>query len=267
MKSGLVFCGIASLTLVVAGPPRKSARAAAGRDAPVKPQLEANKVESRRMSQLPDALRGTWEVEHVAVDLADQMHWAMRPDSPQLLFRQLVVEPGHVEFNGSDLACKQTFWKPNRITWAELFGRGFIRSTKAKPAPNDFGVTVFKAALTSAYALCPGSAQAGATFARETWIALLDPDRLAMHSTLRSCSCSEDVNLTPGHEHRSTAPRRLHRPKKPSAIASSWLDGIEASKWPGGRHWRDAARWSRDYGPSRKTGCTSATHAGPTGTA
>jgi uncharacterized protein YecT (DUF1311 family) len=44
----------------------------------------------------PAALIGSWDVEHVAVDEQDQMHWDVRPDDPQLLGRELTIQQGTI---------------------------------------------------------------------------------------------------------------------------------------------------------------------------
>jgi uncharacterized protein YecT (DUF1311 family) len=130
--------------------------------------------------QVPASLTGTWEVEHVGVDLADQMHWPMRPDDPTLRFRRLVIGPEEVRLSGSKLACKQTVWKPRPATWGQLFARGFLRSGGKKPVPSDFGFRVRKEEATKAYSLCPASGTI-ATFPQDVWVAPQGVDSLAMH--------------------------------------------------------------------------------------
>lgn len=128
----------------------------------------------------PAGLAGTWEVEKVAVDLQDQMHWAFRPDDPQLLGRELVVEPERVRLGAGSLDCKPG-WKAQPSTWGALIGKGFPRPSgggrSKTPTPVDFGLSLPAKGAVTAYSTCSG----GAAFPQDRWVALTDADTLALH--------------------------------------------------------------------------------------
>jgi uncharacterized protein YecT (DUF1311 family) len=134
----------------------------------------------------PTALIGSWEVERVAVDRADQMHWSMRPDNPLLLFRELLISTERVRFNGSKLDCKQTSWKAHSVTWAYLFSHGFPRPgaspVGSRTSAADFDFAVAKNGSATAYSLCPPlDGRPRGAFPVDTWVALNGLDQLAMH--------------------------------------------------------------------------------------
>jgi hypothetical protein len=56
---------------------------------------------------------GTWDVEHIAVDNEDGLHWRLQPDDSRLLGRTLVVDTSRVQIDrGREIACTASTWKP-----------------------------------------------------------------------------------------------------------------------------------------------------------
>jgi uncharacterized protein YecT (DUF1311 family) len=131
----------------------------------------------------PAAVLGTWDVEKVAVDLQDQMHWDYRPDDPQYLHRTLTIDAQGIRFNGSNYACKQARWQARQVTWGTLLAKGFPRPTnggrKAIPTPRDFELPVATGTTLVAYQLCP-SLEPKAAFPASAWLAVQGPDSLAL---------------------------------------------------------------------------------------
>ena len=63
----------------------------------------------------PGDLIGTWEVVHVAVNLADQPHWKHRPEDPSLIGRELVIGADQIRFaDFKEAHCEPATWKQNR---------------------------------------------------------------------------------------------------------------------------------------------------------
>jgi uncharacterized protein YecT (DUF1311 family) len=122
---------------------------------------------------LPADLLGTWDVERVEVDRADQMHWGMKPDNPQLVGRELAISSDGVNFTAEKEGCKQSRWSPLATTWKRLFDGGFLR---------DFQFVPSSPTLATAYLLCPDPTHKRAdAWMQDKWIALQDRDTLAMH--------------------------------------------------------------------------------------
>ena len=127
---------------------------------------------------------GTWDVEQVAVDEQDRMHWDYRPNDPQLMGRELVIDAGTVRFNGRNWSCKQSVWTPRSTTWGSLIAKAFARPVgggrPATPTPSDFNLKFPKAGAVTAYPLCSGSdANPDAVFPHGQWVAVKGPNTLA----------------------------------------------------------------------------------------
>lgn len=134
----------------------------------------------------PAEIAGTWDVERVAVDREDGLHWEYRPDDPQLLGRSLIIAPDRVQFgDGKEIGCQQAAWNPHATTWGYRFAKGFIRPTNGgrspTPLPADFDLKVPVTQRATAYSLCPSPRPKGARFPRDTWVALQASDQLALH--------------------------------------------------------------------------------------
>jgi uncharacterized protein YecT (DUF1311 family) len=132
----------------------------------------------------PDELIGTWDVEQVLVDGQDQIHWGYRPNDPQFLGRELVIDRTMVRFNGARLQCRQSRWVAHQTTWGNLIGGGFPRSPdggrKARPEPSDFELTVPSSTPVAAYLVCRQSERQEAKFVSGTWLAKKDSSTLAL---------------------------------------------------------------------------------------
>lgn len=131
-------------------------------------------------------LTGVWDVEHVAVDEQDQMHWGTRPDDPQLLGRELMIDADTVNFTGDKGPCKQGAWKAQVLTWAKLFAKTFSRASgggrSTHPAPADFGLKVSPSSKVTFYQVCPfADVPPSEVWQDRRWIALRAPDLLVMH--------------------------------------------------------------------------------------
>jgi len=69
----------------------------------------------------PSGLAGTWDVVRVEVDRADQMHWEVKPQDPELLYRELVIGKTETHFAADKQTCKEP---------AKRGGRGRIEAAK-----------------------------------------------------------------------------------------------------------------------------------------
>jgi hypothetical protein len=138
---------------------------------------------------LPAALVGTWDVERVAVDSGDQPHWKFRPDDPQLLGRELVIDGERARFNGAkEPNCDRPGWKRRPSTWGRLVAAGLLRGGgESDPSPADYGLEVSRKAAVTAYSFCNGAGDprqrepAGAAWAQGSWLVPQTPTRLVMH--------------------------------------------------------------------------------------
>jgi uncharacterized protein len=134
----------------------------------------------------PPEIAGTWDVEQVAVDAQDQLHWGTKPNDPQLMGRTLVIEAGHVQFDdGKRIGCKPGDWRHRATTWAVLIGKGFPRPAmggrSATPTLQDFGLQKEKNEKVTTYALCPGKGGKAGPSPTDAWVAMASSDRLAFH--------------------------------------------------------------------------------------
>jgi uncharacterized protein YecT (DUF1311 family) len=134
----------------------------------------------------PADLVGTWDVERVEVDRADQMHWGVKPDDPQLVGRELAISSEGVHFTAEKEGCKQSRWSPLATTWKRLFEGGFLRAPgggrSTHPKPADFQFVASGPAQVKAYLLCPDLTHKRAdAWMQDKWIALQATDTLAMH--------------------------------------------------------------------------------------
>lgn len=134
----------------------------------------------------PKPLIGRWEVEHVNVDMADQMHWGTRPDEPSLLGRALVIEQGSVRFTADEKSkCTQMRWHPLTISWGALFNKGFLRAEAGgrspHPTPADFGLNVSDKERVKAYLLCSSRKSPRDAWMQDLWIVQQSADTLLMH--------------------------------------------------------------------------------------
>jgi uncharacterized protein YecT (DUF1311 family) len=137
---------------------------------------------SARSAEPPAGMVGTWEVERVESDRADQMRWEVRPQDPQLLGRELVISKDEVRFSEDKGPCKRPSWKPTAMTWGDLFGKGFQRPGGARPTPADFEFTASIREKITAYVLCPDRKSKGSDlWLQSEWLVLRAPDTLVMH--------------------------------------------------------------------------------------
>jgi uncharacterized protein YecT (DUF1311 family) len=117
------------------------------------------------------------------------MHWEFKPNDPQLLWRELVIQAQRIDFNGADLSCEQARWIPRATNWGYLFSNGFRRAPvggrSAIPSPADFELKVTKKDPATAYSICPRNDLRPGTggFPMDTWVVLQAPDTLALHLT------------------------------------------------------------------------------------
>jgi uncharacterized protein YecT (DUF1311 family) len=148
--------------------------------------LTAHPAGADAQGGVPSDLIGVWEVEHVAVDGQDQIHWGVRPEEPELIGRTLVISAEEVRFEGDKaVQCKQSKWRPRHATWAYLFAKGFPRppvgGRSPNPTPDDFNVKVNRTQRVIAYSVCPQPGPDANRFPMDSWVALQGPDRLAFH--------------------------------------------------------------------------------------
>jgi uncharacterized protein YecT (DUF1311 family) len=133
----------------------------------------------------PAALSGIWDVEHVAVDRADQMHWEAGPDDPRLLGLELVISRAEVRFGADETGCESSAWQPSITTWEKLFRKGLRRppggGRSTRPSPADFELAVAKRAPVTAYLLCRTNSRATDAWLHERWVAVHGSDVLIMH--------------------------------------------------------------------------------------
>jgi hypothetical protein len=140
------------------------------------------RAQSTAVTATPPSLLGIWDVEQVAVDGQDQIHWEYGPDNPRYLYRALFIEGTTVRFNGSNLHCRQERWVPRSITWSRLLARGFPRppvgGRPVRPTISDFDLAVSPTASVTAYPICPASTKE--VFPAAAWVAVMTPDRIAL---------------------------------------------------------------------------------------
>src|SRR4051812_47221608 len=75
----------------------------------------------------PADLVGTWEVAHVAVNMANQQHWDYRPEDPSLIGRELVVGNDQIRFaDFRENHCEPASWKRESWTWKQLVDGVFL---------------------------------------------------------------------------------------------------------------------------------------------
>jgi uncharacterized protein YecT (DUF1311 family) len=129
-------------------------------------------------------LTGAWDVVRVLVDGQDQMHWAYRPDDPQLLGRALVFKAKTAAFGGRELSCKQISWQSQSLSWAQILAKSFPRPTdggrSATPTPRDFELDVSPSASATVSALCPAKGSGIAAILQGEWAAQLEDGRIAL---------------------------------------------------------------------------------------
>jgi uncharacterized protein YecT (DUF1311 family) len=133
----------------------------------------------------PVALSGIWEVEQVAVDRADQMHWEVGPDDPRLLGQELIISRAEVRFGADEGGCESSAWQPLITTWETLFRKGLRRppggGRSTRPSPDDFELVVAKRTPVTAYLLCRTNSRATDAWLHEKWVAVHGSDVLIMH--------------------------------------------------------------------------------------
>lgn len=143
-----------------------------------------------RMTGLPPALAGIWEVEQVAVDRADQPHWKYRPDEPALMGRELAIDADEARFSGGkEATCKPAGWQGHASTWSALVATGQLRgggAAESDPTPADYGLKVNRRAPVAAYSFCgsppdPKHPVVNANgWMAEPWLAVLGSGRVVM---------------------------------------------------------------------------------------
>jgi hypothetical protein len=129
-------------------------------------------------------LAGTWEVERVAVDARDQPHWKYRPDDPQLVGRELVIDGEQVRFaTGHDASCKPAQWEKHASDWRSLFGSGLLRSASAsQPSAADYGFKGLARQPVTVWAFCDAAAKGvDDRWVLGPWLVPQGADRALMH--------------------------------------------------------------------------------------
>jgi uncharacterized protein YecT (DUF1311 family) len=147
----------------------------------------------------PRALVGTWDVDRVAVDRADQSHWQYFPNDPRLLGRELRVTLSELALNNGSLPCQVARLTGQQQTLEALIGRSFPRSprpdTPAKPTPEDFGLHGL-GNLTAFAVACSRPASPWS----DTWLVAANADTLLMRygaSVLSLKRRAESVQAAP----------------------------------------------------------------------
>jgi uncharacterized protein YecT (DUF1311 family) len=174
-------------------------------------------------TQAPAELAGAWDVEHVAVDEQDQMHWGMRPDDPHLIGRELVIQDGIIYLPGHSEPCNQSAWKAQTLPWRALFAKTFSRAPgggrSTKPSPADFGLKVQPSAQVSFYQVCPiPDISPRDAWQQQRWVAQQDSDILLMHY-------SNQVLLTLRRRPRGGKPRASYDCEKAATSTEKTICG------------------------------------------
>jgi hypothetical protein len=155
------------------------------------PTLAAPSPQRAPETGLPATLAGSWEVERVAVDRADQPHWKHRPDEPALMNRELVIDGAEARFSGGkEGTCKPAGWQRHTSTWGTLIAGGQLRgggAAESDPTAADYGLKVTRKAPVTAYSFCgsPSDPKHPIVNANgwmsEPWLAAQGADHLVMH--------------------------------------------------------------------------------------
>jgi len=124
----------------------------------------------------PADLIGTWEVVHVAVDMADQPHWKHRPEDPSLIGRELVIGAEQVRFaDFRETHCEPASWKRESWTWKNLVDNVFL-GPKSTATPADWRVKAPAKGKMVVHVPCGQSE----TWQRASWLVTVGPDLAIM---------------------------------------------------------------------------------------
>jgi hypothetical protein len=129
-------------------------------------------------------LAGTWEVEHVGVNMADQPHWKWLPNDPQLMGRELVVGAAEIRFaDFKEANCKPATWRKKTYKWKDLEDELFA-GPASKQTPAEFRVKAPAQAKVQVFEPCalirPGHQLPGNNWALGSWVVPIAPDKLIM---------------------------------------------------------------------------------------
>lgn len=123
---------------------------------------------------VPQPLVGTWQVQRVGVDQADQPRWRYLPDDPRLRWRVLeVASTGALQFGAGREACAAPQWR--RAAPRALSALVAARFPKRPPGPAgrssptlaDFGLGLADRSAASWSAWCPPEGEPAAP--RQAW--------------------------------------------------------------------------------------------------
>lgn len=162
------------------GPPPRDAGTTAAKGAPSAPASSPAGISATDAAML----EGTWEVEHVGVNMADQPHWKWRPDDPQLIGREFVVRADEIRFADFKQAnCKPATWKKKTHSWSQLVDDLFL-GPASKQTPADFRVKASPGAKVQVFEPCalatPGQQAPGNNWVLGSWVVVVGADKLIM---------------------------------------------------------------------------------------
>jgi hypothetical protein len=121
----------------------------------------------------PAELVGTWEVAHVAVNMADQPHWKYRPEDPTLIGRELVLRTDQIRFTDfREYHCEPATWKRESGTWKQLVDDVFLGPT-ARTTPAEWRVKSAQKGKLAVHVPCGQSS----TWRQPSWFLPVGPDR------------------------------------------------------------------------------------------
>ncbi|MDB4988099.1 MAG: hypothetical protein JWN04_3277 [Myxococcaceae bacterium] len=128
------------------------------------------------------AFAGQWEIERVLPDQGDPTRWAIRTNSPPLMYRRFVITDSTAGFADGE-PCQQR-WIARSSTWGELFRIGFLRgpgpARAVHPEPEDFALVISKQTRVKAYPLC-FEPNAKNPWLGGQWVVFEGSDRMIMH--------------------------------------------------------------------------------------
>lgn len=131
---------------------------------------------TKAVEPLPADMVGTWEVAHVAVNMADQPHWKYRPEDPSLIGRELVVGADQIRFaDFKETHCEPATWKRESWTWRQLVDDVFL-GLKAPGTPAEWRIKPPPKGKMAVHIPCGHST----TWQRSSWLLPVGPDRAIM---------------------------------------------------------------------------------------
>jgi|SRR5450432_2332935 len=131
---------------------------------------------TKAVEPLPADMVGTWEVAHVAVNMADQPRWNYRPEDPSLIGRELVVGADQIRFaDFKENHCEPATWKRESWTWKQLVDGVFL-GLKAPETPAEWRIKSPPKGKMAVHIPCAHSK----TWQTEVWLLPVGPDRAIM---------------------------------------------------------------------------------------